>query len=209
LVLVVVGCAGADRPAPQARTQPPPDAFVLGAPSELPPTDAAIDAPLPDAAPRASRSLPEDPEEWRARISLDGDPAVRDAMAAIPYTEQPCNWHGFEKCNITLKSSPRGTGPGTLRGTVMSSTTAGMIGHSGSRNALSGCKVIATNEAGRKLTARVKRGKFSIDMPAGRYQIVFDDCFRCVVRNHKKLDWVRVTSEAPATASVECHSLGK
>lgn len=181
MVLIVAGCAGAaDRPAPPPMRVPP-DAPLLGEPNDIPPTDAAIDAPIPDAAPPR-------PE------------------AFIATGLQRCGW---EKCDVVVKSSKRNVtiGSGKLRGTVRNAITAGMIGHSGTTHAYSDCKVVAFSgdELAPPHETIVKNGKYTLTLPVGHYSISFDDCFHCKVRRAD----VQIVPGEPATANIECSGLGQ
>ena len=159
----------------------PADAALLGEPNDIPPTDAAIDAPMPDAAP----PRPE-PEFKDYRVCKRWDSCKVDAKSS--------------KSNSTI-------GSGKLRGTVMSSVTAGMIGHSGTTHAYSGCKVIAyeDNELAIPHEITVKNGKYSMTLSVGRYLVSFDDCIGCEFRRTP----IRIGPNESATASIECNALGQ
>ncbi|HUS32161.1 MAG TPA: carboxypeptidase-like regulatory domain-containing protein [Kofleriaceae bacterium] len=220
LVLALVACAGPARretPAQQPRAVPP-DASVASvstAPSL--PIDAAVDAPavaspaIADAGIARIDPLPEDPEQWPMLAAM-GNARAADALAKLPPNQRPCEGTGSMSCDLSSNVSPGAGGKKTmLSGQVSKGFVSGVPGHEGHAMNVAACKVVAIDAKTHKThTAQVNaKGQYSLGVPAGSYQVVFDDCFECVVKYHPKLEVLTLKAGDWGTASAQCRVLGK
>ena len=121
--------------------------------------------------------------------------------------------HGFScstQANM-LGHADGKTRKATISGDVTKSFTSGMPGGHGGPMELQACSVTAVESKTHKTVRAAvgKNGRYTLDVPPGSYQVVFDDCFKCVVKFHKKLQTLELKAGDLANARGECELMGK